>query len=74
MQTIQQYVSANKDRFLSELMDLLRIPSVSADSKYKPDVARAAEFIKKSLENAGAEKVEICPTSGHPIEIGRAHV
>lgn len=70
MQTIQEYVSVNKDRFLNELMDLLRIPSVSADSKYKPDVAKAAEFIKKSLEAAGAEKVEICPTAGHPIVYG----
>jgi acetylornithine deacetylase/succinyl-diaminopimelate desuccinylase-like protein len=70
MQTIQEYVSVNKDRFLNELMDLLRIPSVSADSKYKPEVARAAEFIKKSLEEAGAEKVEICPTQGHPIVYG----
>ncbi|MEP7263934.1 MAG: dipeptidase [Bacteroidota bacterium] len=70
MQTIQEYVSVNKDRFLNELMDLLRIPSVSADSKYKPDVAKAAEFIKKSLEAAGADKVEICPTAGHPIVYG----
>lgn len=70
METIQQYVSANKDRFLNELMDLLRIPSVSADSKYKPEVAKAAEFIKKSLEKAGADKVEICPTAGHPIVYG----
>ncbi len=70
MQTIQEYVSVNKDRFLNELMDLLRIPSVSADSKYKTDVARAAEFIKKSLEAAGADKVEICPTAGHPIVYG----
>lgn len=70
MQTIQEYVSVNKDRFLSELMDLLRIPSVSADSKYKPEVARAAEFIKKSLVEAGADKVEICPTPGHPIVYG----
>ncbi len=70
MQTIQEYVSVNKDRFLSELMDLLRIPSVSADSKYKPEVARAAEFIKNSLVEAGADKVEICPTPGHPIVYG----
>jgi acetylornithine deacetylase/succinyl-diaminopimelate desuccinylase-like protein len=70
MQTIQEYVSVNKDRFLNELMDLLRIPSVSADGKYKADVARAAEFIKQSLEKAGAEKVEICPTAGHPIVYG----
>lgn len=70
MNTIQDYINQNKDRFISELMDLLRIPSVSADSKYKGDVARAAEFIKKSLENAGADKVEICPTAGHPIVYG----
>ena len=70
MQTIQQYVSANKDRFLNELMDLLRIPSVSADSTRKPDVARAAAFIKESLEKAGADNVEICPTAGHPIVYG----
>ncbi|MBK9638928.1 MAG: dipeptidase [Bacteroidetes bacterium] len=70
MNTIQDYINQNKDRFISELMDLLRIPSVSADSKYKADVVRAAEFIKKSLEDAGAEKVEICTTPGHPIVYG----
>jgi acetylornithine deacetylase/succinyl-diaminopimelate desuccinylase-like protein len=70
MNTIQDYITQNKDRFIAELLDLLRIPSVSADSKYKGDVARAAEFVKKSLENAGADKVEICPTAGHPIVYG----
>lgn len=70
MNTIQDYINQNKDRFIAELMDLLRIPSVSADSKYKGDVARAAEFIKKSLEDAGAERVEISPTAGHPIVYG----
>jgi acetylornithine deacetylase/succinyl-diaminopimelate desuccinylase-like protein len=70
MNTIQDYINQNKDRFISELMDLLRIPSVSADSKYKADVVRASEFIKKSLEEAGADKVEICPTPGHPIVYG----
>lgn len=70
MENIQSYITQNKDRFLSELMDLLRIPSVSADSKYKQDVVRAAEFISKSLKEAGADKVEICPTAGHPIVYG----
>jgi acetylornithine deacetylase/succinyl-diaminopimelate desuccinylase-like protein len=51
-------------------MDLLRIPSVSADSKHKADVLRTAEFVKASLEKAGADKVEICPTKGHPIVYG----
>src|SRR6185295_8485833 len=64
------FIKTNEKRFLDELFELLRIPSVSADSKYKPDVARAAEFIKASLEKAGAEKVEICPTNGHPIVYG----
>ncbi|MEO5569412.1 MAG: dipeptidase [Bacteroidia bacterium] len=70
MEKVQEYISNNKDRFINELMDLLRIPSVSADSKYKADVLRTAEFVKTSLENAGADKVEICPTKGHPIVYG----
>jgi len=70
MNTIQDYISQNKDRFISELLDLLRIPSVSADSKYKADVVRAAEFVKSSLEKAGADLVEICTTPGHPIVYG----
>jgi len=64
------YIKSNEKRFLDELFELLRIPSVSADSKNKGDVARAAEFIKNSLIKAGADKVEICPTAGHPIVYG----
>jgi acetylornithine deacetylase/succinyl-diaminopimelate desuccinylase-like protein len=67
MSTIQPYITTHRDRFINELTDLLRIPSVSADSKYKADVARAAEWISRSLKEAGADKVEICPTKGHPI-------
>jgi len=70
MQNVQQYIASNKDRFVSELMDMLRIPSISADSKYKADVARCAEFVKDSLMAAGATKAEICPTEGHPIVYG----
>jgi acetylornithine deacetylase/succinyl-diaminopimelate desuccinylase-like protein len=70
MQNVQQYITSNKDRFVSELMDMLRIPSISADSKYKADVARCAEFVKVSLLQAGATKAEICPTEGHPIVYG----
>jgi len=70
MEKVQEYITANKDRFLNELFELLRIPSVSADSKYKGDVQNAAEFIKNSLEFAGADKVEVCPTKGHPIVYG----
>jgi acetylornithine deacetylase/succinyl-diaminopimelate desuccinylase-like protein len=70
MQNVQQYIASNQDRFISELMDMLRIPSISADSKYKADVARCAEFVKASLLQAGATKAEICPTEGHPIVYG----
>ena len=67
---IKQYITSNKDRFLSELFDLLRIPSVSADSKYKADVRRAAEYVKEKLQEAGADKVELVETKGHPIVFG----
>lgn len=70
MEKIKNYIDQNKDRFIAELMEMLRIPSVSADSKYKADVLRTAEFVKKSLEAAGADKVELCHTSGHPIVYG----
>ncbi|HYG39360.1 MAG TPA: dipeptidase [Cytophagales bacterium] len=61
------YIEQNKQRFLDELFDLLRIPSVSADSKYKKDVVGAAEYIKGKLEAAGADKAELCETGGYPV-------
>jgi acetylornithine deacetylase/succinyl-diaminopimelate desuccinylase-like protein len=67
---IDIFIETHKDRFLSELLDLLRIPSVSADPKYKADVARCAEAIKERMQEAGLEKVEVCPTAGHPIVYG----
>lgn len=70
MQDIKKYISDNKDRFLEELFSLLRIPSISADPKYKGDVAKTAEAVAESLRNAGCNKVEIYPTEGHPIVYG----
>ncbi len=70
MQSIQSYISDNKDRFLSELIELLKIPSISADSAYKGEVLKTAEVIKTSLENAGCDHVEICETEGYPIVYG----
>jgi acetylornithine deacetylase/succinyl-diaminopimelate desuccinylase-like protein len=64
---IKEYITANKDRFLSELFDWLRIPSVSADSTRRQDVRKAAEFLREKLAAAGVDKVEICETKGHPI-------
>ena len=54
----KSYIQENKDRFIQELFELLRIPSVSTDKKFKDDVLRAAEFLKEKLEIAGADAVE----------------
>lgn len=69
--TQKDYLESNKDRFLNELFDLLRIPSVSADSKFKEDVLKTAEFVRNKLVEAGADEVEICPTAGYPIVYGQ---
>jgi acetylornithine deacetylase/succinyl-diaminopimelate desuccinylase-like protein len=68
--THSEYLNANKDKFLNELLDLLRIPSVSADSKFSEDVKKTADFVAEKLKEAGADNVEICPTAGHPIVYG----
>ena len=60
------YIEENKDKFLDELLALLRIPSVSADSKFKDEVRKAAGFLKDRFEDLDTE-VEICETGGHPI-------
>ena len=70
MQYIKQYVEQNKQRFLDELFELLRFPSVSADPKYKPDVLKTADHVAKKLRDAGADKVEVCETAGYPIVYG----
>lgn len=67
---IAQYIKENQNRFIEELFDLLRIPSVSTDPKFEGDVAKAAEFIQQKLKAAGADVAEVCPTPGHPIVYG----
>ncbi|GAB4008288.1 dipeptidase [Spirosoma migulaei] len=61
------YLETNKQRFLDELLDLLRIPSVSADSAFKGDVRRAAEFVRDKLTAAGLDKATLYETPGHPV-------
>lgn len=70
MQVWKDYQLQHKDRFLEELLELLRIPSISADSSYAGDVNACAEAVKLRLQEAGAENVEVCPTAGHPIVYG----
>lgn len=67
MQDIRKYVNDNKQRFLDELFELLRFPSISADQKYKDQMLKTAEFVAEKLKLAGADLVEICPTAGYPI-------
>lgn len=64
---MKDFIASNKQRYLNELFDFLRIPSVSADSKHKDDMLTAAEYIKGKLLEAGLDHAEICPTDGHPI-------
>lgn len=66
----KDYLETNKQRFLDELVDLLRIPSVSADKKYKEHVLAAAEWLKQKLMDAGADSVEAIPTAGYPVVYG----
>lgn len=68
--TALSFFESQKDRFLTELLDLLRIPSVSADSKFKSDVRRAAEFVRDRLLEAGIDHAELVETPGHPIVFG----
>lgn len=67
---MNQYIDKNRDKFLNELLELLRIPSVSADSKFKPDMIKAAEYVRDRIKEAGADRVEIFETPGHPIVYG----
>lgn len=64
------YIEQNKDRFLSELFEILRIPSISADSQFKADVRKTAEFVRDKLIAAGAENVVLEETAGNPIVYG----
>ncbi len=70
MKSAKSYISENKQRFIDELIELLKIPSISANSKYKADVIHTADAVKNSLQKAGCDQVEICETPGFPIVYG----
>lgn len=67
MDKVQTYINDNKERFVSELFDLLRIPSISAQSEHKEDMIRCAEHLAVALMNAGADRAEVMPTAGNPV-------
>ncbi len=70
MSAVKNYIDQNKNRFIEELISLLKLPSVSADKAYAKDVLMTAQAVKKHLEQAGCKKVEICETPGYPIVYG----
>ena len=70
MDKIKNYIDANKDRFLNELFELIKIPSVSAQKEHDLDVRKAAELIKNHLLKLNLDNCEICETQGHPIVYG----
>jgi acetylornithine deacetylase/succinyl-diaminopimelate desuccinylase-like protein len=70
LNTADRYIADNQDRFLEELMGLLRIPSISADPAYDGDVLKTAELLRDLMEEGGVENLEICETAGHPILYG----
>lgn len=70
MEATQKFIEENKKRFLDELFDLLRLPSISADPAYNQDVLETAELTATFLRNAGADNVEVCETEGYPVVYG----
>lgn len=71
---VKEYIDSNLERFQEELFEWLRIPSVSADSRHKQDVRKAAEFLKAKFLEIGVDNVELCETGGHPIVFAEKRV
>ncbi|MEJ2162581.1 MAG: M20/M25/M40 family metallo-hydrolase, partial [Robiginitalea sp.] len=74
MSQINSYIAQHKDRFIEELIELLKLPSVSADSAFSQDVLDTAEAFASALREAGCDTVEICDTQGYPIIFGEKKV
>lgn len=70
MKDLKQYIEQNKDRFLNELFELIRIPSISAESEHKPDMLRCAEKWKELILKAGADRADVMPSAGNPVVYG----
>src|SRR5919199_1211096 len=66
----KEYQEKNKERFLNEMLELLRIPSVSAKSEHKEDMHTCAQLVKQRLLDSGCDKAEVMETAGHPVVYG----
>ena len=71
MDKVKSYIEANNDRFINELFDLIRIPSISAEAARRPDMQRCAEWLAAALVKAGADRAEVMPTEGNPLSMPR---
>lgn len=67
MEKAKEYIDRNCDRFIEELFELLRIPSISAQTEHKPDMQRCAEWLAAALVKTGADRAEVMPTDGNPV-------
>src|SRR5262245_22706753 len=67
MNAWKEYQEKNKDRFLNEMLDLLKVPSISAKSEDKADMKKTADLVMQRLKEAGADKAAVMPTEGHPV-------
>jgi acetylornithine deacetylase/succinyl-diaminopimelate desuccinylase-like protein len=67
MEDVKKYIEDNKQRFLDELFELIRIPSISSEQKHKDDMKKMAGALKQKLLDAGADKAEVMPTDGNPV-------
>ena len=70
MENLKSYIQSNSQRFLDELFGLIRIPSISSQGEHKEDMVKTAQYIVDQLLQAGADKAEIMPTTGHPVVYG----
>ena len=70
MEQVKNYIEENKDRFLEELFEMIRIPSISSIQEHKPDMVKMAELIKENLLKAGVDMAEVLPTDGNPVTYG----
>lgn len=70
METLKKYFDSNKQRFLDELFDFIRIPSISSDPDQKENMTKAAEWVREHLLKAGADVAEVHTTEGHPVVYG----
>ena len=70
MNYVQDYIETHKDRFLQELFGLIRIPSISSEREHKEDMIKAAEYWKRTIREAGADKADVFPTKGNPVVYG----